>query len=761
MSKPHKFAVVDESAIPCCVLLGLDFMAVNGILLDLNCNQCTTSGHGDAYVNFLDPSEDSDGFVGYVAINMSVEQMVVGSPASNLRFQLEWDCEELQSLGAMFGDGVVKRLQQNEQQLRTLKRVLSRSTIVSKWPLSLRDFRRAASRLRIDNDTILYVKDNLAVPVIPFTLMVELVLVLHHNIAHIGRDKVLSLLSRQVWHPNVHKIVGDVCRTCPSCQLRKIAPLKVWAPTQKISTQRPFELVAADLVEFGKTSAGYIGCLMVVDHNSKWLCAVPIKDKKAVTVGKAFEMQVLSALLRIPEKILTDNGPEFASAFFNELLDRYGIQHVYSTPYHPARNGAVERINRTIISFISGLATQSPSWDLSLPRAVSYYNTTLHSELGDSPADYLLKQQHIIDALPALPSNLKQVWNDGHERFSPFAVGDRVIRKVPLSGRLTATKFDDKYEGPYTVIKVHTNEVAYELRGVDGNGRVIRAHYTQLRQWNDPPAYIRDHEYYRQRLAADERQLIDAPMEECGPVVGRLTRSVAPPIFGSSGSSSSSSESESTYSDSTSSSETVDESLSPRALKALNRSLLWPKYDVPEIEPESVDSSPAAEKDSSGTGFGNTVEDWDMSFSSNEALVNTADIEDDLPALNQLIVGNVVETVFEAGDRTIQHMSTFVNECCSIVSTSFSGFEAELQQQVATFATPLIAKLDALRNVLRDEMQPRINTMNDVSTRGKSMPDLSDINNKQCNPYQTRSRGPVEDLPNVQAALLERKKKRD
>ena len=89
--------------------------------------------------------------------------------------------------------------------------------------------------------------------------------------------------------------------------------------------------------------------------------------------------------------------------------------------------------------------------------------------------------------------------------------------------------------------------------------------------------------------------------------------------------------------------------------------------------------------------------------------MHVSTIEEDLPALNQLIICNVSETVFDAAERTIEHMNSFVNECCSIVSCSFSGFEAELQQQVATFATPLLAKLDTLRKVLRKETNTEIN----------------------------------------------------
>ena len=252
-------------------------------------------------MDFLAPMDDGDGFVGYIAaINMGVEELVVGPQSSNLRFQLEWERDELQSVGAVFEGDVVCLLQKSGHQLRILKRVLNKIVPAKKWPYSIQDFRRAQTHLNIENDLIVHQKENTTIPVISFSLLVELMLVLHCNIAHSGRDKIISLLLKQAWHTCIHKIAGDVCRTCASCQLKKVTLLRVLPPTHKISTQRPFELVAANLVELGKTTSGYISCLMAVDHNSKWLCSVPLRDKKAVTVGKAFEKQVLPSLLRVP-----------------------------------------------------------------------------------------------------------------------------------------------------------------------------------------------------------------------------------------------------------------------------------------------------------------------------------------------------------------------------------------------------------------------------------------------------------------------------
>lgn len=152
--------------------------------------------------------------------------------------------------------------------------------------------------------------------------------------------------------------------------------------------------------------------------------------------------------------------------------------------------------------------------------------------------------------------------------------------------------------------------------------------------------------------------------------------------------------------------------LSPPVVHALRRPFLWQRYDVPESEPEAAHwqftSKKSAYQAASKENFSvthslNAVDNWDKSYGSHEGLMYMADIEDNLPTSNKLIVSSVTETLFEAAEHIITQMNTFDCECCSIVSGLFWGFEFELQQQAATFTAPLLAKLKTLRNVFRIE----------------------------------------------------------
>jgi transposase InsO family protein len=91
---------------------------------------------------------------------------------------------------------------------------------------------------------------------------------------------------------------------------------------------------------------------MVVDQYFKWLVAVPLKDKRGETVAYALEHRVLPLFPEFPERILSDNGPEFRSTKFNEALNNSGIDHLCSTPYQPSFNGEVERVNRPVAEML-------------------------------------------------------------------------------------------------------------------------------------------------------------------------------------------------------------------------------------------------------------------------------------------------------------------------------------------------------------------------------------------------------------------------
>ncbi|XP_064081891.1 uncharacterized protein LOC135198251 [Macrobrachium nipponense] len=142
------------------------------------------------------------------------------------------------------------------------------------------------------------------VPVILFKVLIDLVAEMHLQNAHLGIGKMTSMLRRLVWHHSLTKVIRDLRRTYKECQMCKVSREVVIPPTLCISTSTPFELVAMDLISLPTSSTGYVGCLMIVDHYSKWVTA-PKWDKHLPRAFLSYNHPLHSELGCTPaEKIL-------------------------------------------------------------------------------------------------------------------------------------------------------------------------------------------------------------------------------------------------------------------------------------------------------------------------------------------------------------------------------------------------------------------------------------------------------------------------
>ena len=521
VSSRYVLYVVPDEAIPNCLLLGIDFMIDNNLSIDGSSNSCHQELNNQLCRKsvFLGSSIDrtSSNASRGESVSISSRHASEGSLSDNRRVAMcaptrgvvrdidgiheedQGTPEEPSSivLTPLMEWDSIETKQKNDPILNELRSLVLDGTPVNNWASSLSKYKGGKVQYKL-SDGVLFAKTrhhSRFVVVVTRDVLVGIALHVHRNQAHQGRDKLFHLLSQHVWGPELYQIVEDVCITCVQCQLMKWHRQQKAPPMIKIETTEPFELMAADNVLFPRSPSGYIGCCVLVDHNSKWLTVVPIRNKCSSTMVKAFENVMLPSLLKLPRKLLTDNGSEFNSAEFKVLLDRYSITHVNSTPYKASSNGAVERVNRTVGEFLRSMSTDA-SWESKLTQAVVTYNNTRHRELGMSPAAYLLSKVHQLGDSIAVGDGPYSFWRLGHPEFEPFRMGQLVMRKNPRIGNSTISKFRPKYDGPYEVIGVNENQVTYRIKGVDGQGE-RKEHHKNLVPWHMAPAHIRGHPRYR------------------------------------------------------------------------------------------------------------------------------------------------------------------------------------------------------------------------------------------------------------------------
>ena len=477
----HSFVIVKGSGLPCCILLGLNFLLENQLLLNFD-KGIITGGVNDT-----------------VTAEINLSQLIN-------REIFVYSCSSFEDKSGISEEGEIERnkvncrwkismeeiinMQKHDHAINLLREKVKVSSYSREWnEPSLKQFKRHENALKINDGVLFRHRDGITTIVVSFCFLVELVWKIHCQLAHIGRHKLLSMISKKFWHPALDKVARELCASCRYCQLSKTNLQQRTPPMIRVDSKFPFNMVAVDLIQFPKSSSGNVVALVAVDHYSKWLSAVALRDKTARSVARGMK-NIISALPRVPVKILSDNGPEFRAEETEIMLKELGIDHVYSSPYHPAGNGAVERANRTLKELLMGLIVRPGDWDVVLSKAIVTYNHTYHSQIQTTPSDFIMSKEHTkVDEL-IIDGNTKENWKIGHPNFSPFEVGQQVIKKKNRKGHLVANKFSAKYEGPFRVVKVQDNGVSYEIK-MDNENTILKSHHSKLRNWRELPESIK------------------------------------------------------------------------------------------------------------------------------------------------------------------------------------------------------------------------------------------------------------------------------
>ena len=202
---------------------------------------------------------------------------------------------------------------------------------------------------------------------------------LYERVKHLGvtRDKVEQFLRDQQSY-SLHKPAR-----------KRFSRNKIFAG----GIDRQWQADLADMQAISRSNKGFNYILIVIDVFSKFVWAIPVKDKGSTCMKDGFEQLFKKAHPRKPIKLQTDKGKEFVNKTVQKVFKDHGVIHFCTNSDQKA--AMAERVIRTIKTKIWTYFTahQTNNYIDVLDDVVSSYNKSKHGAIGMAPIDVKAKHE--------------------------------------------------------------------------------------------------------------------------------------------------------------------------------------------------------------------------------------------------------------------------------------------------------------------------------------------------------------------------------
>lgn len=340
--------------------------------------------------------------------------------------------------------------------------------------------------------------------VIPQSLQPKILDLLH--IGHFGMEKMKQLARTAVYWPGIDAAIEMTSRKCQSCGEHQNKPSKPPVHPWMIP-EKPWSRIHLDhAINFMGTN-----WLVLTDAYSKYPCIHATSSTSTRATLDLLEEDF--AHFGYPHTLVTDNATTFMSEEFQSWCKERGITHLTGAPYHPATNGAAERLVQT---FKQALRKSSLPPKKALQEFLMQYRRTPTS-CGFSPSELLMSRQirTRIDSLLPSPAHIAQgkqakQSDDQRNAANPGGVA-KVTKQYKVGDSVYAVYFGphrDKH--PRWVPAVVTKSMGTRCFNVKviPHGPVWRRHWEQLR-----PRYASDEDKEPGDVAELSELPVDHPME--------------------------------------------------------------------------------------------------------------------------------------------------------------------------------------------------------------------------------------------------------
>lgn len=214
---------------------------------------------------------------------------------------------------------------------------------------------------------------------VPKSLRKEMLTKVH--LTHLGKEKTKLLARDILFWPGMNNDIENMISSCDICLTLPNNNRKEPLIPHAIP-DGPWQKVGVDFFE--ARNKNYI---IVIDYYSKFVEVSEIPSLKYLPVSSV--LKKIFARHGIPKIVMSDNGPPFNSAEFQNFSKTWSFKHVTSSPRYPRSNGQVERAVQTIKNIIRKSEMDGTDLEMCL---LQYRNTPISYNLP-SPAQILFSRR--------------------------------------------------------------------------------------------------------------------------------------------------------------------------------------------------------------------------------------------------------------------------------------------------------------------------------------------------------------------------------
>ena len=176
-------------------------------------------------------------------------------------------------------------------------------------------------------------------------------------------------------------MVGKPNQVIPKAGLQQISAL-----------DESFSRIIIDCVgPLAKTKSGNEYLLTIMCASTRFPEVIPLRTIKSKTIMKA--LVKFFTFVGLPKSVQSDQGSNFMSGIFQQVMHELGIKQYRSSAYHPEIQGALERFHRTLKNMIRSYCLDTEKdWDEGKHLSLFAVRKSVQVSLGFSPFELVFGQ---------------------------------------------------------------------------------------------------------------------------------------------------------------------------------------------------------------------------------------------------------------------------------------------------------------------------------------------------------------------------------